>query len=686
MRLNKIKLQNIRSYLEQEINFPIGSVLLSGDIGSGKSSILLSIDFALFGISNDISGRSLLRNGEKTGSVELSFEIDGKEITIKRNLRRTKDSVVQEPGYLILDNIKNEYSPIELKQAILDLLNYPREMLTKSKDLIYKYTVYTPQEEMKQILMGNKDDRLDNLRKVFGIDRYKRIKNNSTILLKKLKEKRRELAGIISDLEEKITEKTTKENSLKQTEYKLNENNNKLKEINNFVNSKKQDIKKIEDDINKLNELNKKLEVCNTNLNHKTNQINDDQTKIDNLQNEIKQLKGDLLITDKVDKKQINYDINKINKEINIFDNSILEQSNKIREFEVKIESANLINNNLSSLAKCTICYQEVKEEYKQKILDDQNNLIKSSQYNISKSQELKNRAFTESERLKKELEELRKKEKDFEISTFKQETLTTKTNSLNELIALQTNLKIEIDNLNIENTKIDDEIKKLTNIHHTYNNLKQELEKLLETERNHDIQKAGFEQEIRGINENILNLNKEIERKTKSKLLLTELGEIQEWLDKQFISLMDIMERKIMLKVHGDFNSLFGKWFENLVGVEDIKVKLSEEFSPLVEQNGYEIDYNFLSGGEKTAAALAYRLALNQIINNVVSIIKTNDLLILDEPTDGFSSEQLDRMKLVLDELKINQIIIVSHESKIESFVDHVLRFRKEGHISRLE
>lgn len=67
------------------------------------------------------------------------------------------------------------------------------------------------------------------------------------------------------------------------------------------------------------------------------------------------------------------------------------------------------------------------------------------------------------------------------------------------------------------------------------------------------------------------------------------------------------------------------------------------------------------------------------------MSEIKTRDLIILDEPTDGFSSEQLDKVKLVLDELNLRQIIIVSHEPKIESFVDSVLKFEKKEHVSRI-
>lgn len=139
------------------------------------------------------------------------------------------------------------------------------------------------------------------------------------------------------------------------------------------------------------------------------------------------------------------------------------------------------------------------------------------------------------------------------------------------------------------------------------------------------------------------------------------------------------------MLKLHSDFTSFFEKWFDMLVGNDNLKISIAEDFSPKILQDGYDMEYENLSGGEKTAAALAYRLALNQVINNLISNIKTHDLLILDEPTDGFSDEQLDRMKLVLDELKIKQILIVSHEDKIESFVDNIVRFQKDQHVTKI-
>ena len=56
---------------------------------------------------------------------------------------------------------------------------------------------------------------------------------------------------------------------------------------------------------------------------------------------------------------------------------------------------------------------------------------------------------------------------------------------------------------------------------------------------------------------------------------------------------------------------------------------------------------------------------------------------MILDEPTDGFSAQQLDKIRDVLDKINTKQLIIVSHETKIESFVDHIIRVEKNNNVS---
>ena len=57
---------------------------------------------------------------------------------------------------------------------------------------------------------------------------------------------------------------------------------------------------------------------------------------------------------------------------------------------------------------------------------------------------------------------------------------------------------------------------------------------------------------------------------------------------------------------------------------------------------------------------------------------LKSN-LLILDEPTDGFSRAQLGKIGQIFREIDSQQIILVSHEQELESFADNTFRVTKE-------
>ena len=110
------------------------------------------------------------------------------------------------------------------------------------------------------------------------------------------------------------------------------------------------------------------------------------------------------------------------------------------------------------------------------------------------------------------------------------------------------------------------------------------------------------------------------------------------------------------------------------------------DDFEPEIIVNGYDTPFNDLSGGEKSALSLAYRLALNKIINERHQEIKTKDLLILDEPTDGFSQEQINRMQDIFEKLNTAQMIIISHDRNLDSFVTDIFNFKKENHVTKVK
>jgi len=234
-------------------------------------------------------------------------------------------------------------------------------------------------------------------------------------------------------------------------------------------------------------------------------------------------------------------------------------------------------------------------------------------------------------------------------------------------------------------NEVLKDSIFKLSRFDNIFGEKQQKLEEAFNEERAAEIKVAELKKEIDFFSKLIEELKEKIKQVQEIKKQADYLTKLEDWLSKKFIPVVSFIEKNVMTKLKSEFSKLFAEWFSMLVS-DSIQVRLDEEFTPIIEQQDYELDYNYLSGGERTAIALAYRLSLNQVINSLLSKIKTRDLVILDEPTDGFSDQQLDKMRDVLQQLNVAQLILVSHEQKIEGFVNNVLRFKKESGVSRKE
>ena len=671
---------NIRSYVNEEFEFPSGSTLLWGNIGSGKSSILLGIDFALFGLQRgNLTGASLLRNGAEQGFVELSFSIENKDYVIMRALKRSKTSVVQDFGYIIKDDIKEEKTAIELKSDILNLLSYPKELLTKNKALIFRYTVYTPQEEMKNILLGSQEDRLDTLRKVFAVDKYKKIKDNAKLISSKIKEKRKYYEGFVSDFSEKELEKEGLGQNIKNEDLKFKELIPKVELFKQEIEKKKLEVKIVEEKISEEKKKKKEIELKQLELKHLVVEKNKDGEKLEFLIKEIEELTLEKLeldenILEKIDQRNIL--LKDKERELRLV-------LNKIQELKTRKIHSEHIGNKVLKLNNCPTCFQEVSQEYKQKVIDKSNKEVEEydKEQNLFES---KQKNFDEDiSKLKMELEELKKNERDLKIIKMKILERDKKNKEYTEIKVRLEGVKGKIGEINVHIMSLQEKIGE--DIEEIYNKLKQDLENFEKSYREVDIEKHKIESILQHLNKRLEEISLEIEKKKGIKEKLEDLNKKLFWLSDHFIPLMDKMEKNILFKVHYEFNSYFEKWFKILIDNENLQMRLDESYSPKILQNGYDIDYIFLSGGEKTAGALAYRLALNQVVNSLNSGIKTRDLLILDEPTDGFSQEQLDRLKILMEEIKIPQVIIVSHEPQIESFVDNIIRLEKSGHETKI-
>jgi DNA repair protein SbcC/Rad50 len=686
MLIRSVKLENIRSYTNQEIEFPEGSVLLSGDIGCGKSTILSAIEFALFGIKRkELSGAALLRHGKKQGSVELNFEIEEKKIIIKRNLKKIGDDIKQDSGYIIINGLKKEATALELKTIILDFLGFPKDLVSKTKDLVYRYTVYTPQEEMKQILSGDVESRLDILRRVFGIDKYKRIKANTFIIARNLKEKINIAQGKVDDLEEKQNSKKQHQEKIKNIDENLRSLLPSLNEIKERLGLKKQEISAIEKDIQESNRLKNELSVSNTELRNKQSLFKSNEEEIFLIKKEINNLQIDLGTDEIPNTEMLKNDIIKRVQKIELIELQIKDLSKIMSALESKKQMSEELKNKILKINQCPTCLQEVKEEHKMFISSREDEGIFNLDNQITGINVKKEELEKEFEMLKQGLEKVRKKESELSLIKVKLIHIDEKTKNLNRVRKENESLEEQIFKLKNIIKELNSKIENLKDSEQKYNIIKKEQEELNKKERSIEINQAGLIREKETLSNMLVSLEEEITKKLAIKEELKDLNEKENWLTKHFMNLVGLIEKHVMLKIHQEFNELFKEWFNLLIEDENLNARLDDSFTPIVEQDGYDTEFSSLSGGERTSLALAYRLSLNKVINDLITNIKMSDLLILDEPTDGFSTEQLDRVRLVLDQLGLKQIIIVSHESKMEGFVDNIIRIGKEDMMSKI-
>ncbi|MBS3116075.1 SMC family ATPase [Candidatus Woesearchaeota archaeon] len=798
MFLQSLTLHNIRSYNEAKITFPEGSTLLAGDIGSGKSSILLAIEFALFGSSRpDLPAELLLRHGCTSGSVELTFLLQDKHITIQRELKKDKNGIKQSAGSLIINGVRKDLMPIELKTEIISLLGYPEEMANKNKNYIFRYTVYTPQEEMKLILQEDQDIRLDVLRKIFNVDKYKVIRENVQIYLRQLRIRMAVLSAKTESLEE---EKRKQEEVNREREKKAKELQDieplvfKAREIMNGLQEKLEQAEKEQQQFVFWQQQQKEAS-CLLQEKEKQNrmatfQLQELQEKLQNLPREerpLEEIQPEILSLENEKKKafskkaevwqqcqSIQQRLRELQQEIKTGQQELAHIPEKKRglellqqevkqkkEFEEKrvllqelvektsylitknrtiLEQAREKEEKMGQLDVCPTCLQKVSAEHKHLILDEEGKKAAQAEHLLAEMESQKKQIMQQREETEKnfleilhkengitriefELEHLQKKQQEMEEKKEKLRSLVQENNVImkevervekekvleemeeelrrrRELVQLlrerrireqhRSEIEKQLQEYKNEETRlmemkkeIEENVKKFTNQSQKIFQRKQEIRVAGENEKEMVLKKA----EIKAAYEALCRQYKEFEERVillaEEKKKREELKELSHWLEEYFLNVTQIIEKQVMVTIYRLFNELFKEWFSILIDDETVYARIDDSFSPIIEQNGYETPFTYLSGGEKTSCALAYRLALNRVINDIIQNIKTKDLLILDEPTDGFSEEQLDKVREVLEKLQLRQTIIVSHESKIESFVRQTIRLKKEGDVS---
>jgi exonuclease SbcC len=126
MKLEKLRLRNFTSYSDCTIDFSkVALCSVIGPNGSGKSSIVESIMWTLFGHAK-VGNKDLIRSGQTSVQVDLTFQLDGHRYEVSRSFEKSMDVDVKVDGAPIAQGNRNQ------TEELLRRLGIARELLLHS--------------------------------------------------------------------------------------------------------------------------------------------------------------------------------------------------------------------------------------------------------------------------------------------------------------------------------------------------------------------------------------------------------------------------------------------------------------------------------------------------------------------------------------------------------------------------
>ncbi len=801
MMLKRMEIENIRSYEKEDIEFYPGVILFQGDIGSGKSSILLAMEFVLFGGTEQHFYDKIMRHGADKACVKLDFQIDEVDYTAYRSIRRTSSGIQPYESYLDVDDTRMELSWREMRDKIDSLLKLREGSGYKVET--FHMGIYIPQEKMNEILSINDDQRLTSIRRIFNLEDYKRAVDNISIISRELRneitqmrtraemleETREELIRLREEKEEKEEELERSKTELDEIEEELDSLDEKLDEMSElkdelFSSRNKKDnllsrserfkkeltemedrLKDLEKQAERLDPLKDKAEE-HEEVKRKVAEVKGVVKEKETLQRKLEALETRLeaerreltdLKTRSDRKKQIQefiQDNESLRKELKILREEKRDKEETRSEIlgdirSLKRERSSLKDEKkeilqLEDEAECPKCKQPISQEHVSFIvgeidddlarIDDKlaeltkqdgdiDDALSSIQDDIKELTQQEKELYSYEKELKKldgldekvvELEEkiadrmqdigsTKEKIASFEWDTSDLEKLESKEDELSEyrdeyLILVEKlkkreDLKKEIDE---HSSRIKDTDEKIS----TVNERIEELEDKFSLSEYKDIKRSHQEaiarrSKLMERTENIKSSLKNIEERTEMiKERIEKMKEardrskhyqsIKSWIEGPFKESIKTIEEHRMVQINKQFESYFRGWFNEILDDPAKHAQLDDKFAPVISTSSDVTRVDDLSGGERTSVALAYRLAFNTMIKEQLGL--ESNLLVLDEPTMGFSREQLTRLKDVLEKTNADQIIIVSHENEIANLAEIEYIVSKEDGVSQVQ
>lgn len=656
MIIKSIELFNIRSHKNTKITFDNGINVFIGGTGSGKTSILMAMEFALFG-SESIKDFSMLLNRRAgMGKVVLEFEHNGKNYKIIRGLVREGKSIrtdnsslkIYEDGRMIFSGGKVQ----EMNEKIKRILGFPKGINPAN---LFEILFYSRQDEIRKIIEMKKEERQTYIDNSLLLDRYKKTWENLKEIIDEFRKEADRMAIEIKMIEEYQREVEELSKKIGEKEKELETKNKELEELEKEYLSVKEEIERIKEEFSILEE--KRESLIRKMEKEKTL-----EKEIERIKKEIAELEGKL--------EEVNYSEEE-HKRLQNIKSEILGKISFLKNERFKIEREIEKMKKLKIGGECPLCKQKITKEHIDKVIgnlnSDKEKIIQELIVMEEKLDEI-NKKILEMEKLRRKKEE---NEKIRYLLKKKKEELEEKVKELNEVRAQKELLRGIEDRYHQLRTKKEELAGKFLEISRRYGELKSEVERI---KKEIAEWKSRFDQILKRIEE-IKDKEKKLE---KLKSIISRLEFMREEIRK--------IREIVRLKFIEDFRREFSYWFKNIRREEYYRVDIDNEYEPRAyTPEGIEVPISSLSGGERTSVALAYRLALSSIVSKLGGVSKP-EILILDEPTTGLDEDDIRVLPEVLRSLGLKQVIVVTHSRDLKEAGDVKFLVKREGGWTKVE
>jgi exonuclease SbcC len=477
--IKKLVVENWKSHLRSELEFSLGTNALVGIVGSGKTSLLDAICFALFGTFPTLQTKKIKLDDvimkkpieQKKASVELIFEKDGNEFFVKRVIERGKGttySEIRKNGEII-----EAPSSSQVTEVIEKILKINYELFSKA--------IYSEQNALDYFLTIPRGKRMKSIDELLMIDKFESARANTTTLINRLLDRKEGIQSTIEqadveklkenmekirkEIEEIKIEKKNLFNSLEKTREEkrslekeleelrklfeeLENETRKEKELEAAINEHLKNLSKLEKTVKELNkeEIEKSIKELQRKKSELEKNLEERQKVYEKKKKEAieKKMKIEFLKTEKIEK--LEKELEELLKMKEEYDNTIkvfgedidkvLKEERKLLEkfvadseiLRAKIEGLSGILSQISSVeGKCPVCESRLTPAKKKALIAQKKQemeALKKDLENAEKRKEMSEKKVKELEEaseklsiLREEIKKLKAKERELENS-----------------------------------------------------------------------------------------------------------------------------------------------------------------------------------------------------------------------------------------------------------------------------